>query len=160
MKTAVLQIRLDSTLKKEADALFASAGFDTTTAVRLFLKQSVIRGRIPFDVVASSEKTLAEASPSVLREPAVAYGATAVQSKETRSRKDALGCMRGKMWMAEDFDAPLDDFKEYMTSALAELNDPSKKKIPLEEVFGCARGQFNIPDDFDEPLEDFKEYME
>jgi len=24
------------------------------------------------------------------------------------------GCMKGKMWMAEDFDAPLEDFKEYM----------------------------------------------
>ena len=22
------------------------------------------------------------------------------------------GCMKGKMWMADDFDAPLDDFKE------------------------------------------------
>ena len=51
MKTAVLQIRLDDKLKKEADALFASVGFDTTTAVRLFLKQSVIRRRLPFDVV-------------------------------------------------------------------------------------------------------------
>jgi hypothetical protein len=24
------------------------------------------------------------------------------------------GSMKGKMWMADDFDAPLDDFKEYM----------------------------------------------
>jgi len=24
------------------------------------------------------------------------------------------GCMKGKMWMADDFDAPLEDFKEYM----------------------------------------------
>jgi DNA-damage-inducible protein J len=51
MKTAVLQVRLDGNLKKEADDLFASVGFDTTTAVRLFLKQSVIRRRIPFDIV-------------------------------------------------------------------------------------------------------------
>ena len=51
MKTAVLQVRLDGNLKKEADDLFASVGFDTTTAVRLFLKQSVIRRRLPFDIV-------------------------------------------------------------------------------------------------------------
>ncbi len=25
-----------------------------------------------------------------------------------------FGCMKGKMWMAEDFDAPLEDMKEYM----------------------------------------------
>jgi hypothetical protein len=24
------------------------------------------------------------------------------------------GCMKGKMWIADDFDAPLEDFKEYM----------------------------------------------
>jgi hypothetical protein len=24
------------------------------------------------------------------------------------------GCMKGKMWMADDFDAPLEDMKEYM----------------------------------------------
>ena len=51
MKTAVLQVRLDDNLKKEADSLFASVGFDTTTAVRLFLKQSVIQRRIPFAIV-------------------------------------------------------------------------------------------------------------
>ncbi|MCL2494911.1 MAG: DUF2281 domain-containing protein [Oscillospiraceae bacterium] len=25
-----------------------------------------------------------------------------------------LGSMRGKIWMADDFDAPLEDFREYM----------------------------------------------
>ena len=24
------------------------------------------------------------------------------------------GCMKGKMWMSDDFDAPLEDFREYM----------------------------------------------
>jgi len=24
------------------------------------------------------------------------------------------GCMKGKMWIADDFNAPLEDFKEYM----------------------------------------------
>jgi hypothetical protein len=24
------------------------------------------------------------------------------------------GCMKGQIWMSDDFDAPLDDFKEYM----------------------------------------------
>ena len=28
--------------------------------------------------------------------------------------KEALGCMRGKFKIADDFDAPLEDFKEYM----------------------------------------------
>ena len=25
-----------------------------------------------------------------------------------------LGCLEGQIWMADDFDAPLDDFEEYM----------------------------------------------
>ncbi|MCL2109399.1 MAG: DUF2281 domain-containing protein [Oscillospiraceae bacterium] len=29
-------------------------------------------------------------------------------------RKASLGCMAGKMWVSEDFDAPLDEMREYM----------------------------------------------
>lgn len=52
MNKATLQIRLDGKLKKEADAFFSSAGMDTTTAVRLFLRQVVIRQAIPFEIIA------------------------------------------------------------------------------------------------------------
>ncbi len=45
-----LQIRLDDTLKKDADALFASLGLDTTTAVRIFLHAAVENAGIPFIV--------------------------------------------------------------------------------------------------------------
>lgn len=47
---ATLQIRVDDTLKKEADALFASLGLDTTTAVRIFLNAAVENAGIPFVV--------------------------------------------------------------------------------------------------------------
>jgi hypothetical protein len=30
------------------------------------------------------------------------------------SRKDVFGCMSGQFEMTDDFDAPLEDFKEYM----------------------------------------------
>ena len=40
MKTAVVQTRVDIALKKEADAFFESIGMDTTTAIRIFLKQT------------------------------------------------------------------------------------------------------------------------
>jgi len=52
MSTATLQVRLDGKLKSDADAFFTSAGLDVTTAVRMFLKQVVIRQKIPFDIVA------------------------------------------------------------------------------------------------------------
>lgn len=53
MSTATLQVRLDTQLKKEADVFFSAAGLDITTAVRLFLRQVVIRQTIPFEIVAS-----------------------------------------------------------------------------------------------------------
>jgi len=53
MNNATLQVRLDGQLKKDADAFLSLAGLDMTTAVRLFLKQMVIRQAIPFDIVAS-----------------------------------------------------------------------------------------------------------
>ena len=63
MATAVLQTRVDEDTKKKAEKLFDSLGLDTTTAIRLFLKQSVNQQRIPFDIVppqeSFSEKTLA-----------------------------------------------------------------------------------------------------
>lgn len=34
--------------------------------------------------------------------------------KEPQQKKRPIGLMKGKIWMADDFDAPLDDFKEYM----------------------------------------------
>lgn len=53
--TATIQTRVDSDLKEQADALFASIGLDTTSAIRLFLTQAVIQKKIPFESVAPEE---------------------------------------------------------------------------------------------------------
>ena len=47
---ATLQIRIDDTLKKRADALFSSLGLDTSTAIRIFLTASIENAGIPFSV--------------------------------------------------------------------------------------------------------------
>lgn len=63
MATAVLQTRVDTEMKLEAESLFESLGLDITTAIRLFLRQSINQQRIPFDIVPPkynfSEETLA-----------------------------------------------------------------------------------------------------
>ncbi len=51
MATAVLQTRVDTKTKQEAEGLFESLGLDMTTAIRLFLRQAVNQQRIPFDIV-------------------------------------------------------------------------------------------------------------
>ncbi|GAB6393632.1 MAG: DUF2281 domain-containing protein [Treponematales bacterium] len=32
----------------------------------------------------------------------------------TKKQKRKPGCARGQIWMADDFDAPLEEFKDYM----------------------------------------------
>lgn len=52
----LMQIRVDSTLKQEADKLFAELGLDTTTAMRIFLKTAVREKRLPFEVALTPSK--------------------------------------------------------------------------------------------------------
>ena len=54
-------IGLDAELKKSAQELFADLGMDLTTAITLFLKQSVREQRIPFEIrrTQSNAQTLA-----------------------------------------------------------------------------------------------------
>jgi addiction module RelB/DinJ family antitoxin len=85
-------------MKATADSLFSSLGLDTSTAIRMFLAKAIDYDGIPFSV---NHRVLIPE----LRE--------AVEKKPVRL-PFPLGCMKGKIWMADDFDEPLDDFKEYM----------------------------------------------
>lgn len=51
MRTAVIQTRVDIGLKQDADDFFESIGMDTTTAIRIFLKQALIQRKIPFEII-------------------------------------------------------------------------------------------------------------
>ena len=69
MATSTIQIRVDSDLRKEADELFANAGLDMSSAVRLFLRQAVIRRRLPFEVISENPDPFwSEANQRVLKE--------------------------------------------------------------------------------------------
>lgn len=43
-------ISMDAEVKKEAQALFSDFGLDLTTAINLFLRQSIREQRIPFEI--------------------------------------------------------------------------------------------------------------
>lgn len=53
--TATVQVRVDADIKKAADALFYELGFDTPTAIRMFLSKAVQLNGLPFDVSKSLE---------------------------------------------------------------------------------------------------------
>jgi DNA-damage-inducible protein J len=89
MSTTNINIRTDSDIKSQAQQVFETLGLDMTTAVNLFLRQTVRERDLPF--VLTTRQSSRKAGN------ALAYG---------------RGSMKGRMWMADDFDAPLDDLKE------------------------------------------------
>ena len=53
---ATIQVRVDDGIKAEADSLFASLGFDTSTAVRMFIAAALENNGIPFALRRTREK--------------------------------------------------------------------------------------------------------
>ena len=50
MKNVNVTLRVDEDLKKQADTLFSELGLNLTTAINIFLRQSVREQQIPFQV--------------------------------------------------------------------------------------------------------------
>lgn len=50
-QTKNVNIRMDEDLKKQAENLFADLGMNMTTAVNIFVRQSINYGGIPFEIV-------------------------------------------------------------------------------------------------------------
>ena len=96
MQTATISINTSVELWEQASELFTELGLDISSAINLFLRQAVREKAIPFAVGLSKRR------------------ATRNVRTPTRPRAEAFGCMKGKIWMADDFNAPLEDFKDYM----------------------------------------------
>jgi len=88
MVTTMISVCADREVEIQAQKIFASHGLDMNTAINLFLDQTVLQNDIPF-------------TPS-----------TPVEIIKAK-REAMFGCLRGKYDIADDFDEPLDDFKEY-----------------------------------------------
>ena len=93
MSTANINVRTDATLKAQAQQVFESIGLDLSTAVNLFLKQTVKVNNLPFVV-------------------GVSY--LYPEEKIVTKRVSRYGVWKDKYTLPDGFDAPLDDFKEYM----------------------------------------------
>ena len=85
---ANINIRVDNEIKNKAQDVFAALGLDMTSAINIFLRQAIRKNGIPFELVADQPPT--------------------------RRKDPQLGCMKGQIWMSDDFKEPLEDFKEYM----------------------------------------------
>ena len=50
-QTTNVNIRMDEELKKQAEKLFADLGMNMSTAINVFIRQSIYYGGLPFEVV-------------------------------------------------------------------------------------------------------------
>jgi len=86
MAATTININTDTELKAKAQAILDDLGLDMSTAVNVFLSQVVYRQAIPFEISVPAMK----------------------QAK--------LGGWEGKISMSDDFNEPMEEFKEYMES--------------------------------------------
>jgi len=65
-RTSILNLRIEPEVKASAEELFGSFGLTVTDAVNVFLRQSIMRGGFPFEIVrhrpnAATQAAIAEA---------------------------------------------------------------------------------------------------
>ena len=82
--------RIDEATKQQFDQICETIGISPSHALDMFIRGVINYNGIPFNA-------------AVLSEPVAKM-----------SRKAVFGCMRGQFKTTNDFDAPLEDFKEYM----------------------------------------------
>ena len=66
--TTLVQVRIDDELKNQATAVYDALGIDLSTAVRMFLKRSVMVNGVPFDMVLPKSDYKAERAARTLQE--------------------------------------------------------------------------------------------
>ena len=79
-----LEVHTDRELKLKAQEILSRLGIDLSTAINIYLVQIVEKGGIPMDLT--------------LR----------------KQRVPQFGGWEGKIHMSDDFNAPMEEFKEYM----------------------------------------------
>lgn len=68
MATSLVQVRIDDELKAQATAIYDALGIDLSTAVRMFLKRSVMVNGVPFNMTLPRQDFKAERAARALQE--------------------------------------------------------------------------------------------
>ena len=92
---ASLNVKIDRTVKKEADIISHAMGMTLSTAINIFVRQMINERAIPFRVQLTDIKT-------------------EELERIRQKRLSAKGSLRGKMRMSKDFNEPLEVMKEHM----------------------------------------------
>lgn len=78
MASSLVQIRLDDNLKSEASALYEALGLDLPTAIRMFIKRSVMVNGIPFSMTLPENEYKATRALRAMQEISEAASAAGV----------------------------------------------------------------------------------
>ena len=84
--TTSMTIRMDPEIKKESQELFRSLGLDMTTAINLFLRQSLMHRGLPFEV--RQPRFNAETESAMKEARAIANGT--ISAKKYSSAKEMI----------------------------------------------------------------------
>lgn len=68
MATTLVQVRIDDELKNQATAIYDALGIDLSTAVRMFLKRSVMVNGVPFNMTLPKSNVKAERAAKAIQE--------------------------------------------------------------------------------------------
>jgi DNA-damage-inducible protein J len=63
-----INIRIDETLKKQAESLFSELGLNMTTAFNIFVRQALRQRKIPFEISAEADPFYSKENLRVLRQ--------------------------------------------------------------------------------------------
>ena len=94
--TVQITTRVDEATKRQFDKVCEQIGVSPSNALSMFVKGVVNYNGLPFQAVVFPKQSLETQKKTAVRPPF------------------NFGSMKGEISMASDFDAPLDDFKEYM----------------------------------------------
>ena len=64
---AQVNIRIDDTLKEQGEKLFTAMGMSFSTAISVFISQSIREGGLPFAVTTKTDPFFSESNMKVLR---------------------------------------------------------------------------------------------
>ena len=56
MATSLIQVRINNDLKTNSNQIFSDLGIDISSAIRMFLKRSLLENGIPFSMVLPPDK--------------------------------------------------------------------------------------------------------
>jgi addiction module RelB/DinJ family antitoxin len=91
-----IQFQIDDSTKTAADSLFRDYGLNMESVLKIFISTAVKQRSIPFSI----EEFIK---------------ADTIELERIKQRRlSTKGSLKGKVWMSDDFDAPLEEMKEYM----------------------------------------------